>query len=316
MGIHGGEAKRDYPASINYQAPWYKEYPLIEDHFARVNTAMTRGTPLVHVGVIHPIESYWLHWGPSEQTAAIREQMDNNFKDITEWLLFGQIDFDFICESLLLHQCAQGGAPLKVGDMAYDTIIIPNCQTLRSSTVERLRSFLGQGGRLIVMGEVPKLVDAVPANNQFKFLKSASLIPFEKYRLLEELEPVREVDIRNADGERAGHFLTQIRQDDEMRWLFIANGRKPQTHDLINPRISKSAFRGAGLLIIRYDDWGDPQFDTSFEGNNTVVRRTVYMHDSMLLHLKPHTDNLKPRMNKEKFTPIRPRESLEKCRLH
>ena len=101
------------------------------------------------------------------------------------------------------------------------------------------------------MGEVPKLVDAVPANNQFEFLKSASLIPFEKYRLLEELEPVREVDIRNADGERAGHFLTQIRQDDEMRWLFIANGRKPQTHDLINPQNIKIAFGALGDYTIR-----------------------------------------------------------------
>lgn len=25
-----GEAKRDYPASINYQSPWFREYPLIE----------------------------------------------------------------------------------------------------------------------------------------------------------------------------------------------------------------------------------------------------------------------------------------------
>jgi len=30
-----GEAKRDYPAAIGYQSPWYKEYPMIEDHFGR-----------------------------------------------------------------------------------------------------------------------------------------------------------------------------------------------------------------------------------------------------------------------------------------
>ena len=28
-----GEAKRDYPASIHYQSPWYKEYKIIEDYF-------------------------------------------------------------------------------------------------------------------------------------------------------------------------------------------------------------------------------------------------------------------------------------------
>lgn len=53
-----GEAKRDYPASIGYQSPWYQEYSYIEDHFARLNTAMTRGKPKVAVGIIHPIESY------------------------------------------------------------------------------------------------------------------------------------------------------------------------------------------------------------------------------------------------------------------
>jgi len=38
-----GEAKRDWPASILYQSPWWEKYPLIEDHFARLNTALTRG---------------------------------------------------------------------------------------------------------------------------------------------------------------------------------------------------------------------------------------------------------------------------------
>lgn len=74
---------------------------MIEDHFARLNTVLTRGTPEVKVGVIHPIESYWLYWGPQDKTAIKREELENNFKNITEWLLFGLIDFDYIAESLL-----------------------------------------------------------------------------------------------------------------------------------------------------------------------------------------------------------------------
>ena len=49
-----GESKRDYPATINYQSPWYKEYSYVEDHFARLNTALTRGKPVVKVGVTTP----------------------------------------------------------------------------------------------------------------------------------------------------------------------------------------------------------------------------------------------------------------------
>lgn len=91
-----GEAKRDYPAAIGYQSPWYQEYPLLEDHFARVNTAMTRGKAHVHIAVVHPVESYWLYWGPKEQTSGIREEMDADFRHLTEWLLYHTIDFDFL----------------------------------------------------------------------------------------------------------------------------------------------------------------------------------------------------------------------------
>ena len=114
-----GEAKRDYPASIFYQSPWYKEYRMIEDHFARVNTALTRGKARVRIGVVHPIESYWLHYGPKEQTALIREEMESRFRNLTEWLLFSQLDFDFIAESLLpiQYEKTEDGR-LHVGEMA------------------------------------------------------------------------------------------------------------------------------------------------------------------------------------------------------
>lgn len=95
-----GEAKRDYPASIGYQSPWYKEYPLIENYFSRLNTVLGRGKAVVKIGVIHPIESYWLYWGNKEQTQGLGDEMDERFKKLTEWLLFGLIDFDFISESL------------------------------------------------------------------------------------------------------------------------------------------------------------------------------------------------------------------------
>ncbi len=84
-----GESKRDYPASINYQSPWWQEYSCVEDHFARVSTAMTRGKPVVKVGVIHPVESYWLHWGPSENTALKREKWTIT-SATSRLLLFGE----------------------------------------------------------------------------------------------------------------------------------------------------------------------------------------------------------------------------------
>lgn len=33
---------------------------------SRLNTVLSRGKAVVKVGVIHPIESYWLYWGNKE----------------------------------------------------------------------------------------------------------------------------------------------------------------------------------------------------------------------------------------------------------
>ena len=113
-----GSAKRDYPASLSFQSPWYKEYPYIEDHFARINTVLTRGTPCVNVAVIHPIESYWLHFGPEENTRDKRMQLDDNFQNITRWLLNGTVDFDFICEATLPDLYSLSDTRLGVGKMS------------------------------------------------------------------------------------------------------------------------------------------------------------------------------------------------------
>ena len=157
---------------------------------------------MVKVAVIHPIESYWLYWGTREQTQEKREEMDRNFRELTEWLLLGQIDFDFISEALwpeltpdekLLEAGERAAETERAADreraaeteraavreraaeteraadreraaktervagrgadaggrnlcvygrkVMYDTILVPNCVTLRRSTLKRLEAF-------------------------------------------------------------------------------------------------------------------------------------------------------------------------------
>ena len=222
-----GEAKRDYPASIHYQSPWYKEYSYIENHFARVNTALTRGKPVVKVGVIHPVESYWLHWGPNDKSDLIRETMDKKFKDVTEWLIKGSIDFNFICESLLPSLCEEGGNPLKVGRMEYDAVIVPDCETMRSTTLERLEKFREQGGKLIFMGNAPSYENAVISDRGRKLYEKSVCISFDRARLLSALENNRTVTLRYADGRLTDGFIYQLREDKDCEWLFVSHCREP-----------------------------------------------------------------------------------------
>ena len=119
-------------------SPWYKKYNLIEDHFARVNTALTRGKPVVKVGVIHPIESYWLIYGPQNTSATTKNTMANDFDNLCTWLYDGTVDYDLLCESMIPRYSKGENGILTVGKMNYQTIIVPALKTLRRTTFKTI----------------------------------------------------------------------------------------------------------------------------------------------------------------------------------
>lgn len=283
-----GEAKRDYPASIGYQSPWYTEYPMVEDHFARLNTVLTRGKAQVRLGVIHPVESYWLHWGPSEATALVRDEMDEHFQSLARWLLYGLIDFDYISESLLPQQCEAGNAPLSVGEMAYDVVLVPDCQTLRATTVDRLESFVAAGGRLVFAGRIPELVDAKPSGRVKELAQRAECISFSKGAILSALDGVRFVDIRDDKGMRTTNLLHQVRAEGDTRYVFLCHGEKPENPDVC-PR-EDIVLRIRGEWKVRRMDTATGEIaplHVAYEKGRTVLRYAFYAYDSLLIELTP-----------------------------
>ena len=283
-----GEAKRDYPASIFYQSPWWKEYRFVEDHFARVNAAMTRGKPVVKIGVIHPVESYWLHWGPVEQTAAVREQLEAIFQNVTHWMLLGSCDFDFISESLLPSQCEKAGAPLNVGEMAYDVIVVPGCETLRSSTLDRLEAFREAGGKLIFVGDAPKYENAAASERGAKLWAESVHVPSERAALLDALEDARLVDIRDGNGRMTDNLLHQMRQDGDGLWLFIAHGKEPYNKLLSRSQKLRIRLKGAYKPTVYNTLTGEKEEIVHRAGNGmTEISTVMYDYDSLLLYLEP-----------------------------
>ncbi len=291
----GGEAKRDYPASISYQAPWHKEYKYIEDYFGRVNAALTRGTADIRLGVVHPVESYWLHWGPKEQTADVREEMDAAFQNMSEWLLLGLIDYNYISESLLPDQCPNASAPLSVGKMNYDVILVPDCETLRSTTVERLEAFQAAGGKLIFAGKIPHLVDAQPSDRVQKLAAKSVCIPMTKGDVLNQLEDIRAIDILNVHGQRSSGLLHQLRTDGDSKWLFVAQAYNPECKDFTIPM--EYTFRIDGEWLV--EKWDAMTGEISLmpsevKNGKTIIRQVLDAHDSLLVKLV-HKSDAKPK---------------------
>jgi hypothetical protein len=291
-----GEAKRDYPASINYQSPWYKEYPVVEDHFARVNAMLTSGKPEVRIGVIHPIESYWLCSGPAEQTQEEREERDTNFSNLIQWLLYAFLDFDFISESLLPEQAnapKQGG--FAVGEMEYDTILVPGLRTIRSSTLARLEAFAEAGGSVIFAGEIPSLVDAEPSEAPAALARRCQAVSYCASRILAALEPLRDVGLVDRNGVQVHGCLHQLRREDEGRTLFVCNTDRDKGKGDVDG-LTQTLTVAAMTLTVR-GQWQVDLLDTAsgevtalaaqYRDGTTLLPCIFEAHGHLLLSLTP-----------------------------
>lgn len=309
-----GEAKRDYPASIGYQSPWYREYCFLEDYFARLNTALTRGKGEVKIGVLHPIESYWLYWGSKEQTQLRREEMDDHFKMLTEWLLYGLLDFDFIAESLwneLTPDSEFGREDFRVGQMRYEAIIVPDCVTIRRSSLERLKIFKEKGGTVVFMGRIPDYVDAFPCDEVRELADTCLQIGFAKSEILMALDKFRTIDIRNQYGVRTDNLLYQMRDDYAGKWLFIAHCRKMPNPDLPNREKLKISIKGKYKPTL-YDALTGKIEEISYQhrSGDTVINKNVYDHDSLLYYLENYDERIIESMDVPKAGEEKQEENL------
>ncbi len=284
-----GESKRDWPASIGYQSPWYKKHVYLEDHFARVNTALTRGVPSVNLGVIHPIESYWISYGPNSQTQERRDQLDANYESLMQDLLYGTVDFDLICEGLLPSQWKKEKEDdrLHVGQMAYKTVLVPDLRTIRSTTLACLEDLIQRGGTVIFAGNVPRFVDGKPSERAVRLAENCTSIPFNRGSLLEALKETREVEIRDGKGKLSDNLVYQMRNDGEGKWLFICHVNRKRN---LLEKHEKYYIRVRG-------EWNPVLYDTLTgeikpvkgvkEKDVTMIKVHLFAEDSLLLYLEP-----------------------------
>ena len=282
-----GEGKRDYPASIGYQSPWYREYKRVEEHYARLNTALVRGKARVRVAMVHPLEGHWLLYGPQDKTLAAREASDKNFHQIIEWLLFGHIDFDFIAESLLPELERESVGAFVVGEMAYDAVLVPNCRSLRRTTVDALVKFRRRGGTVIFAGAVAEVMDGGETDEIQGFARECIKVPYEQIPVLNALEPFRDVSLTRADGSRAGHLLYQLRSDGADQWLFVCNGTKPGP-DIPHRETIYIKIKGEYAPTLYNTLNGEiTTHPARYPKGFTVITQEMDLHDSVLLKLTP-----------------------------
>lgn len=301
-----GEAKRDYPSPIDGHTTWYEKYPILEDYYARLKMVLESGVPIVHIAVIHPVESFWMQLGPDSTTLQKRRRLEEQYQQLAEWLLFDNLDFDYISEALLSRVGSAEKDGFHVGKMRYEVVIVPSLCTIRSSTLSLLEKFASKGGKVIMLGETPAYVDGCSDRNAEKAFLGFFRLGFDKWALIKALEESREVRICTAEGVQSSRFLCQMRQDGEDRYLFLAHGKEDNG---LEYNLWSDAAEGEQLTVSVKGSWSVQLLDcensrmekmrSEIEGNDTKIQVRLYEHDSLLVRLSPAKPYTKDGGNKE-----------------
>jgi len=223
-----GQAKRDYPAGIFYQSPWWQLYPKVEDYYARLHVAMTRGEEVRDLLVIHPIESMWAVYRKGKRDEQAVRECEDAINMPRDTFLGANIDYDYGDEDILARHAkagkVKGEAVLTVGKARYRAVVVPPLKTIRSSTLALLRRFREAGGSVVFAGEVTEHVGALPSAEAVDLAKLCTRAPASGAGLARAVaDTCRRVSIADAAGREILPALYLLREDREAFYLFVCN---------------------------------------------------------------------------------------------
>jgi len=224
-----GQAKRDYPASISYQSPWWRDYHVVEDYFSRVNLLMTQGAAVRDVAVIHPIESAWAAFVPGERPTA--EKINEQLETVQKILLEEHFDFDYVDEDILARHGKVVKNMLRVAKCSYRTVVVPPMLTMRESTLKFLTAFKKGGGTVVFVDPVCPRINAEICAKVIDLASQCICVPLARTDIVQALAAVKElrrISITTSTGRQYHPVLYMLRHDSRSGcwYVFITHSRQ------------------------------------------------------------------------------------------
>ena len=161
------------PSNLMRDPAW----PALMDYVHRLSYVMSMGRPAATVALYIPSSSMWL-----DDSAA-----DTAFVATERLLAERQIDFDIInIDALATDLKASPGYLETMSGNQYRTVIIPYADVLSQAEVDRLKSLVKSGGKVLFLGKTPTLISqksimdsraATPADFAFATVETSVQLP-------------------------------------------------------------------------------------------------------------------------------------------
>ncbi|MGB9835905.1 MAG: glycosyl hydrolase [Candidatus Saccharicenans sp.] len=219
-----GARKRDHPLSFSYHEPWWDDYRLMNDYFARLSVALSSGEQVNPILVIEPTTSAWMYYSPVVRNEKF-EKIGTDFQNFVHQLEKFQVEYDLVSEMLIKDWAKVENKSLVVGRRKYSLIVLPpGTENLEPWTAELLKNYLKSGGKILSWAEAQLFCGGQASNLAEEFKKYGNFIASSSQEIKPELfaryvKP--RVEFLNLSG--ADLLFHHCRQLSDGQLVFLAN---------------------------------------------------------------------------------------------
>ena len=269
-----GIRKRDYPATLFYQQPWWSEYRKLNDVFSRLGMLLSEGKVKFETLVVHPMSSAWICFN-NKDNGLLRE-LDEKFMQTIHSLEENQIQYDLGDERIMQLHGSVTGNVLNVGQMSYRVVLVPDALNLAPETVDLLEQFQANGGKIIFSERIPEMVGGEPSD-RVKQLAEKCLIT-DSLQAMADAVPfdVRPIRMEEKNGILSGVASTVRYFDEEGMVMYYIVNTSQEKRELCIGFAGKSVGKfdycsGEILPIAQTEQNGQVSVEVSLAGMGSVV---------------------------------------------
>jgi hypothetical protein len=238
-----GARKYDYPQSFTYHSPWWPYYKPLNQYFARLSMALSRGIQSGDILILEPTTSAWMYATRQNSNKRMRE-IGWEFQAFITKLEKAQVEYDLGSENIIKDRGRIEEDRFVVGKKAYKTVIIPpGMENLDLPTFKLLQEYCSENGKLLVFFD-PVRIDGSPSDELKSFLnEEKNITRLEKVDegTIKSHLRSKEFEILNSKG---GNLYHHRRLLPEGQLLFLTNA------SLEDKNSGQIAIQGADALKI------------------------------------------------------------------
>ena len=267
-----GIRKRDYPATLFKQQPWWNDYRTFNDMMSRIGMLIAEGEINHEILVLHSADSAWANFDINDRGYA--HNLCVAMVDTMNALEHNQLQYHLGDATLMERHATVTNGKINLGTQSYSVVVVPPCDCLASNTVRLLKEFKSQGGLVIFAGRVPAMINGKQTDEIIEFAKDCVNTTTEN--LANEIpETLRKIKL-SYDGNDP--ILTAVRQ-------FPA--QKMTMYYLMNPCNTRHDFtatvKGKSASIFNAVSGEEESVVFNANGDCIDIESTIYGYGSIVL---------------------------------